>query len=96
MTAAFALSTERFHWDGKRKRFTADESDLGPSPYRVEGRTVVLHLRSEKTGQIVPFLRYAAETNPEGEVLYWRFRPNRTYTDTNPNLKGAEVWVFND
>jgi hypothetical protein len=84
------VPTERLTWDGKRKWFVAEASEL-PAPERVwdDACDVGYRLISHRTGKAEVFYLAAVQRDADGDIQVWIYRPvNRRVV--------AEFHVLND
>jgi hypothetical protein len=95
-----AVSTDKFTWDSKNKKFIGEISEIGGVFERIFSDTHDIGLRviSAKTGKEVRFcVHRTIVTNAEdGEIVKWVLRVAREDVRKFPQLKDVEMIIFND
>ena len=91
------LSTKMFHIDSEMKEFCADISDLPkPRDFCARFTETCFTLQSHKTGALSKWVGCGCEVDPDGDILFWTFRPTQDPLFHNPLLNGWKVTVYND
>lgn len=90
---ANTYTTKLFSHNKLMKSFSAEASDLpGFSPNEWIG------LQSHKTGQMLSFEPAGVDVSDDAdrEIRAWNFRIRRSHAETNQQLRGYTITVFND
>ena len=92
-----------FHWDPKRRSFTAEASELklapGEEPFGrlyTDACDAGLHLINTKTRKALVLVLTSVEHSADFGVTFWQFEPTRQDIEKNYKLKDLTLKVFND